>query len=80
VIEIVLGVGGLLRLKEMIDALCSFLNYAEEVIVWVEVWWEIRYYLVGSWIFISFRFVLTAGFKFVYYLIGQTALQFDSMC
>lgn len=28
---------------------------------------------------ISSRFVFTAGFKFVYYLIGQTALLFDSM-
>ena len=37
VIEISLGVGGLLRLKEMIDALYSFLNYAEEMVVWVGV-------------------------------------------
>jgi len=37
VIEISLGVEGLLRLKEMIDALCSFLNYAEEMVVWVGV-------------------------------------------
>jgi hypothetical protein len=28
---------------------------------------------------VSTRFVLTAGFKLVYYLIGQTALQFDSI-
>ena len=28
---------------------------------------------------ISSRFVLTDGFKFVYYLIGQTALLFDSI-
>jgi hypothetical protein len=50
VIGIVLGVGVLLRLKERIGALYSFLSYIGEVGVWVGIWWEIRYYLVGSWV------------------------------
>jgi len=80
VIGFVVGVGGLLRLKEMIGALCSFLKVVGEVEEWVRIWWEIRYYLGVSWVSrISSRFVLTAGFKLVYYLIGQPALQFDSI-
>jgi hypothetical protein len=50
VIGFVVGVGGLLHLKGMIDALYLFLSYAGEVGVWVEVCWEIRYYLVISWV------------------------------
>jgi hypothetical protein len=50
VFEFVVGVGGLLRLKGRIGALCSFLKVVGEVEVWAGIWWEIRYYLGISWV------------------------------
>jgi len=50
VIGFVMGVGGLLRLKEKIGAWYWYRKLVGEVEGWVEVWWEIRYYLGISWV------------------------------
>jgi hypothetical protein len=45
-----MGEGGLLRLTERIGALYLFVKIDGEVVEWVVVWWEIRYYCWGSWV------------------------------